>query len=799
MARDLRRKAHAMRASEVLALLPASNIAERDALLLGLAEQGEIVAEWADVTIGDLKVRALRDALKWGEPGDSVRLGVTPRTQQQIADLLGAVLLTPKLSDACARAAAAAGGLVRPHTQPINSTTDGYAKHSAAIDADLPAGYGGIVAGFKDWCVSADVFTKKGYATNYGWHIPKDKAKVWSPIPVDQLVASVSDAGLLVVQGPYEAHDTGKDLDGDGDTDTGHADYSQLVRVVHRVAHWKGRAVDLADVYTGKIGPEAAACVSHEGALADWRLPGVDALVPPVAPRPSVPPTVIATAPIAGSRPTIKRGSKGPDVADWQRVIGATADGDFGPNTEAKTKTWQAARGLVADGVVGPKTWAAADSEGRSKTLPPADNDGIKFVEARHYRKVSGGRVIDLVVLHTAEVAETLTSAEAVAGFFSHPGTYPDGKPRQVSAHYCLDPKTRVLRSDLRWVPIGSVSVGDSLLGVDEDVPAPRQARTIQPSKVRAVSRRTAEALRILCADGRELVCSTDHQWLGRGASNGWKWIAAEELVEGSTLCAPLRAWPDRNDRDLGYLEGIFDGEGCFASCGDASFAQRIGPVFRRACGILDDEGIPYRIHEREGGVAVVCTSGLQATLSVLGMARPRRLMLEERWIGRSIKSRSHSNAIQVEAVERIGPSEVVSIETSARTFFAEGVVSHNCVDADSIVQCVPDHDVAFAAPGANANGIQIELSGFARQTAVDWGDDFSRKTLARAAGLVARVLRENKIEPAYVDWIALKRGGARGITTHDDVSRAFKQSTHTDPGKGFPMTAFVEAVRALV
>jgi hypothetical protein len=793
-----------MRASEVLALLPAANIAERDALLLGLAEQGEIVAEWIDVKSGDLTVRVLRDALKWGEKGAAVRLGVTPRTQQQIADLLGAVLLTPKLVDVCAREAALAGGLVRPHTQPINSTTEGYAKHSAAIDADLPADYAEIVAGWKDWCVSADVFAKKGYATNYGWHIPKDKAKAWSPIPIAKLVPAVSLAEFFVVQGPYEAHTTGTDADKDGKEEGGHGDYSQLVRVAHRVARWKGVPCDLADVIRGKLGAEAAASVSHEGALADWRLPGVDVIVAPVVaadPRPSVPPTVIAVVPIVTiARPTIKRGSKGPDVEDWQRVISVTADGDFGPNTESKTRAWQATHGLTVDGIVGPKSWAAAGADGKpSISVPPPEQSGIKFVEAKHYRKVPAGRVIDLVVLHTAEVAETMTSAEAVAGFFKNPGVYPDGKPRQVSAHYCLDPKTRVLRSDLRWVPIGSVSVGDSLLGVDEDVPEPRQARTIQPSKVRAVSRRTAEALRILCADGRELVCSTDHRWLGRGASNGWKWIAAEELVEGSTLCAPLRAWPDRNDRDLGYLEGIFDGEGCFASCGDASFAQKIGPVFRRACGILDDEGIPYRIHEREGGVAVVCTSGLQATLSVLGMARPRRLMLEERWIGRSIKSRSHSNAIQVEAVERIGPSEVVSIETTARTFFAEGVVSHNCVDADSIVQCVPDRDVAFAAPGANSNGIQIELSGFARQTAVDWGDAFSVATLARAAGLVARILRENKIACAYVDWATLKRGGARGITTHDDVSRAWRQSDHTDPGKGFPMTAFVEAVRALV
>jgi N-acetyl-anhydromuramyl-L-alanine amidase AmpD len=126
-------------------------------------------------------------------------------------------------------------------------------------------------------------------------------------------------------------------------------------------------------------------------------------------------------------------------------------------------------------------------------------------------------------------------------------------------------------------------------------------------------------------------------------------------------------------------------------------------------------------------------------------------------------------------------------------------VSAHYCVDADSTVQCVLDHDVAFAAPGANANGIQVELSGFARQTAVDWTDAFSKATLARAAKLVARVLKDHKIDCAYVDWTALKRGGARGITTHDDVSRAYGRSSHTDPGKGFPMPAFVEAVRAAV
>ena len=54
----------------------------------------------------------------------------------------------------------------------------------------------------------------------------------------------------------------------------------------------------------------------------------------------------------------LKNGSKGDDVKKLQEKLGLTADGAFGPGTEAKVKAWQAANGLTADGVVGDGTWA---------------------------------------------------------------------------------------------------------------------------------------------------------------------------------------------------------------------------------------------------------------------------------------------------------------------------------------------------------------------------------------------------------------------------------------------------------
>ena len=53
-----------------------------------------------------------------------------------------------------------------------------------------------------------------------------------------------------------------------------------------------------------------------------------------------------------------KKGSTGEDVKKLQTKLGLTADGSFGPATEAKVKEWQAANGLAADGIVGEGTWS---------------------------------------------------------------------------------------------------------------------------------------------------------------------------------------------------------------------------------------------------------------------------------------------------------------------------------------------------------------------------------------------------------------------------------------------------------
>ncbi len=122
-------------------------------------------------------------------------------------------------------------------------------------------------------------------------------------------------------------------------------------------------------------------------------------------------------------------------------------------------------------------------------------------------------------------------------------------------------------------------------------------------------------------------------------------------------------------------------------------------------------------------------------------------------------------------------------------------VSAHYCVDADSVIQCVRENDVAWHARGGNTDSIGVELAGFASQSRRDWEDTYSRAVLERAAALVADVCLRRRVPVRWLvsgDLLA----GRRGITGHVEVSRAHRKSDHWDPGDGFPVERFVDQVR---
>jgi N-acetyl-anhydromuramyl-L-alanine amidase AmpD len=121
---------------------------------------------------------------------------------------------------------------------------------------------------------------------------------------------------------------------------------------------------------------------------------------------------------------------------------------------------------------------------------------------------------------------------------------------------------------------------------------------------------------------------------------------------------------------------------------------------------------------------------------------------------------------------------------------------AHLCIDNNSIVQCVLDNDIAFAAPGANNDGVHLELAGFARQSEGEWLDEYGKSLLEKAADAAAQYCLKYDIPVKHLTNAELANKANRGIVGHVQVSEVFKKSTHTDPGKGFPWEFFLERVK---
>jgi len=121
---------------------------------------------------------------------------------------------------------------------------------------------------------------------------------------------------------------------------------------------------------------------------------------------------------------------------------------------------------------------------------------------------------------------------------------------------------------------------------------------------------------------------------------------------------------------------------------------------------------------------------------------------------------------------------------------------AHYFVDGDSIVQGVHDECIAWHAPGANNNGIGIEHAGKAKQTREEWLDTNGVPMFDLSAQLTASLCLKWQIPVVYVNAEdLLAKPQLRGITTHNEVTKAFKRSTHTDPGKGFPIDWYLARV----
>jgi N-acetyl-anhydromuramyl-L-alanine amidase AmpD len=149
-----------------------------------------------------------------------------------------------------------------------------------------------------------------------------------------------------------------------------------------------------------------------------------------------------------------------------------------------------------------------------------------------------------------------------------------------------------------------------------------------------------------------------------------------------------------------------------------------------------------------------------------------------------------------MEAAERPGTARNVAMWFGGLTKAAAPQASaHYCLDAADTIQCVKEDVVAWAAPGANKNGIHIEHAGYAAQTPIQWGDAYSQAVLERSAQLAADICKRHAI-PIVRLSVADLQAGKRGLCGHIDITNAFNHGKgHTDPGPNFPWDAYIAMV----
>lgn len=155
------------------------------------------------------------------------------------------------------------------------------------------------------------------------------------------------------------------------------------------------------------------------------------------------------------------------------------------------------------------------------------------------------------------------------------------------------------------------------------------------------------------------------------------------------------------------------------------------------------------------------------------------------------------SEALRLIVIHTMEAPESPKTAENIAAYFASGAVvasAHACVDQDSVVICLPPSDTAFAAPGANACGYQIEHAGYASQDGAGWNDAESQSMLRLSAAHAREIALAAGIPLKHLTNAELAAGEA-GFVGHNQVSDVYKRSDHWDPGANFPWDQYMDLV----
>lgn len=294
-------------------------------------------------------------------------------------------------------------------------------------------------------------------------------------------------------------------------------------------------------------------------------------------------------------------------------------------------------------------------------------------------------------------------------------------KPRQLG--FCCHPDTLILTADLKWIPIKDIQIGQEVIATDEFPSGEfglstgekrRYPRKFRTATVEEKSSVFETAYKLKMDDGRELIFTGEHRMLSRlrkgnkgvplkygkgdGCGPATFWRKVKDFRIGDEIQWITKPWEKGNNED-GWFGGIIDGEGGLGhlkgrSC-DIGACQTVGPIFDRMEKYVKEKGYHYRIEVYKQGkvgdptptgprqkpgklVKNVKVGRINELFQIIGQTRPTKAIGVHWWEGHKFPKRSWSKVI---SIEQLLTQEMIDLQTSTKTYVAEGFVSHNSTE----------------------------------------------------------------------------------------------------------------------
>ena len=263
-------------------------------------------------------------------------------------------------------------------------------------------------------------------------------------------------------------------------------------------------------------------------------------------------------------------------------------------------------------------------------------------------------------------------------------GKRADGVEMTAIISGCLTPDHKVLTSDLRYIELGNLQVGDKVVSIDENAP-PRRRRFLTGT-VTNIALDSAPVFAVTLRSGKVFKVTQDHQWFVKTGSL-YYWKTTDTLRKGTRLPKLLSEWETLDSFDAGWLSGMYDGEGSLYSrettggqVTQLAISQKLGPTQRRIESVTRELlGYDMSHNETQPGIAQYRIRGGAAEVArVLGSIRPGRLLAKfvPEMIGSVLTSDDDLDT--VESVAPLGIQDIVRSKIDKGTYIVEGYAHHN-------------------------------------------------------------------------------------------------------------------------